>query len=138
VNGVGFSTSDVVKANGAIVILTTTYGVALRTGANDAGLGIGYTKTLAVAPASVAYVAPGIYPFGVSVTDLPLVAVIRRVIGIDFDVNHEMIGTTIGFSEDAAFASISRDTSTVRHIVLLPDDPAAIELRFCEQPVPCE
>src|SRR5271165_1068270 len=137
VNGVGFSTSEVVRANGAVVILTTTFGGALRTRPDDAGLAIGYTKTLAVAPDSSAAPRPGDYLFGVSAADLPLVAVIRRVIGIDFGLNSEMVGATLGFSEDATFARVSPDTSMLRHLVLLPDDPAGIELRFCQKPAPC-
>jgi hypothetical protein len=138
VNGIGFATSEVIRANGAVVILTTTFGAALRTGPDDAGLAIGYTKTLAVAPDSPVAPPPGSYVFGVSAADLPPVAVIRRVIGIDFGLNREMVGATLGFSEDAVFARLSSDTSVLRHLVLLPDDPAGIELRLCREPVPCE
>jgi hypothetical protein len=138
VNGVGFSTSEVIRANGAVVILTTTFGAALRTGPDEAGLAIGYTKTLAVAPDSPVAPRSGDYVFGVSVADLPLAAVIRRVIGIDFGLSPDLVGATIGFSEDAAFARVSSDTSMRRHLVLLPDDPAGIELRVCQEPAPCE
>jgi hypothetical protein len=138
VNGVGFSTSEVIRANGAVVILTRTLGGALRTGPDGAGLAIGYTKTLAVAPDSPAAPRPGDYVFGVSAADLPLAAVIRRVVGIDFGLNREMVGATIGFSEDATFARIPSDTSMLRRLVLSPDDPAGIELRFCREPAPCE
>jgi len=69
---------------------------------------------------------------------LPLAAVIRRVVGIDFGLNREMVGATIGFSEDATFARIPSDTSILRRLVLSPDDPAGIELRFCREPAPCE
>jgi hypothetical protein len=132
VNGVGLSTSEVIRANGAVVILTTTFGAAFRTRPDDAGLAIGYTKTLAVAPDSPAAPRPGDYLFGVSAADLPLAAVIRRV------VNAEMVGATLGFSEDATFARVPSDTSMVRHLVLLPDYPAGIELRFCQEPAQCE
>jgi hypothetical protein len=138
VDGVGFSTSEVIPAHGATVILTATYGVALRTQPDDAGLAIGYTKTLAVLPEFPEAPPPGSHLFGVSVAGLPMAAVIRRVVGLDVALNHEAFGAALGFSEDAVFAKVSSDTSLVRRLVILPDDPANIELRICKEPALCE
>lgn len=120
------------------MIRTETYGAALRTAPDDAGLAVGYTSTLFVVPESAKSPAVGTYPFGISMRDLPVAAMVRRVAGIDLGVNRTMVGVMLGFSEDAALAMAPADPSTARRLVLIPDDPARTELRICEESARCD
>jgi hypothetical protein len=129
VDGVGLARADVVQADGARVIRTQAYGIALRTKPDDAGIAIGYTSTLRVTPDGPQAPPSGSYLFGIATSDLPTVAEVRRVAGLDLDANRRSVGLMLGFSEDATFAAIDPDETVVRHLVLMPDDPASIELR---------
>ena len=68
INGVGVASSDVIEANGARVVRTETYGVALRTAAEDAGVTIGYSWTLALIPDCSTGPPVGTHRFGVSMS----------------------------------------------------------------------
>jgi hypothetical protein len=83
VDGIGFASSEVTKANGAVVIYTETLGASLRTAETDAGLVIGYASSVLVVRDTPAAPRAGRYHFGVSTRGLPIVASIRHVIGID-------------------------------------------------------
>lgn len=137
VNGVGFATAEVIRADGAIVIITKTYGAALRTAAADAGLAIGYTRTLAVIADTPDAPAVGLYPFGAAPPEPPATAIIRRVAGINFGVNRQMIGVACGVSEDAVLARMPAGSSIMRRLVLVPDDPVSTELHLCRETEPC-
>lgn len=137
VDGVGFATAEIIRAEGAVVVVRTTWGAALRTGAEDAGLAIGYTRTLTVAAEPPDAPAAGPYPLGAGLPDLPAAAVIRRMVGIDIGVNRRMVGIVCGASEDAVLAMVPGDASMARRLVLTPDDPAATQLHLCREPDRC-
>lgn len=129
INGVGFASSDVIEANGARVVLAKTYGVALRTAAEDAGVTIGYSWTLALFPDCLDGPRIGTHRFGVSTSGFHPIATIRRTSGIAIDVNRRTVGIMLGFSEDAIFSEVSTNKSVIRRLVLTPDDPSQIKLR---------
>jgi hypothetical protein len=138
IDGIGFASSEVTQASGAVVIRTETIGAALRTAATDAGLAIGYTSTLVMLPDGPDAPRAGTYYFGVSTAGLPAVASVRRVIGIDLDANRRAVGFTVGFSEDATLGQIGRELSVMRRFSLSPDDPSSAELRICQEVTSCE
>lgn len=138
IDGLGLVRTDVIEADGAMVVHTRTYGVDLRTRAAEAGVTIGYTSTLRVTPRGQDAPAAGRYRFGLSTRALPTTAIVRRVAGIDIGVNPSMIGVMLGFSEDAVFTRIPAGTTIVRRLVLFPNDPARTVLRLCEEAAGCE
>jgi hypothetical protein len=137
INGLGVASSDVIEAHGARVVRTETYGIALRTASEDAGVTIGYSWTLALIPDCADGPRVGTHRFGVSLSGLQPIAVVRRVGGLAIDANRRTIGIMLGFSEDALFSEASPDESVLRHLVLTPDEPAQIELHQIREQSPC-
>jgi hypothetical protein len=137
INGVGVASSDVIEAHGARVVRTETYGIALRTASEDAGVTIGYSWTLALIPDCADGPRVGTHRFGVSLSGLQPIAVVRRVGGLAIDANRRTIGIMLGFSEDALFSEASPDESVLRHLVLTPDEPSQIELHQIREQSPC-
>jgi hypothetical protein len=133
INGLGLTSSDVIAANGARIVRTETYGVALRTAAEDAGVVIGYSWTLAVIPDCSDGPRVGVHRFGVSTTGVQPIAMVRRTRGIGIDLNSHTIGILLGFSEDAIFSRATTDEPVIRRLVLIPDEPSKIELRQIRQ-----
>lgn len=129
INGVGLASADVVEANGARVVLTKTYGIALRTAVEDAGVTVGYSWTLALIPDCADGPRAGTHRFGVSTSGIQPIATVRRTSGIAVDVNRRTMGIMLGFSEAAILSEIPRDTSVIRRLVLTPDEPSQIELQ---------
>jgi hypothetical protein len=127
IDGIGVASSEVIEASGARIVRTETYGVALRSAADDAGITIGYTWTLAVIPDCAAAPRAGKYRFGVSTAGIRPVAFVRRTGGLALDTNRRTIGAMLGFSEDVLFSSIAKNDSIVRRLVLTPDEPSKIE-----------
>ena len=138
INGVGAASSDVIEVNGARVVRTETYGVALRTAAEDAGITIGYSWTLAVIPDCAGGPRPGTHRFGVSTSGLRPIATVRRTGGIGIDTNRRTIGIMLGFSEDAILSEVAADESVMRRLVLTPDEPSQIELHQIREERPCD
>jgi hypothetical protein len=134
----GLAVAEVIRGNGALVVVTKTYGAALRTSAADAGLAIGYTRTLTVLPDFANAPRDGTYYFGISSPAQLPVAEIRRVVGLNIGMNYQMIGLQCGVSEDAIFARVPSTASVVRRLVLIPDNPALTELRICTKPELCK
>ena len=134
----GVASSDVIEANGARVVRTETYGVALRTAAEDAGITIGYSWTLVLLPDCADGPRPGTHRFGVSMSGLHPIAMIRRIGGIGIETNRRTIGIMLGFSEDAIFSEVAADESVMRRLVLTPDDPSQIELHQIREQGPCD
>ena len=137
IDGVGFASSEVIEAQGARIVRTETYGVALRSAADDAGVTIGYSWTLAVIPDCAAAPRTGKYSFGVSTAGLRPVATVRRTGGLALDFNRRTIGAMLGFSEEAMFSAIPKDASMVRRLVLTPDEPSKIEFNQIPEQSPC-
>ena len=134
INGVGFASSEVIEATGARAVVTETYGVAVRTAADDAGVTIGYSWTLTLLPDCAAVPRAGKYRFGVSTAGLPAIAAVRRKGGLAIDTNRRALGLMLGFSEDAMLSRIPADVSVLRRLVLTPDDPSAIEFGQIPEP----
>ena len=127
IDGMGFASSEVIEAQGARVVRTETYGVALRSKADDAGVTIGYSWTLAVLPDCAGSPRPGKYSFGVSMVGLRPVASVRRTGGLSLDTNRRTMGALLGFSEDVMLAAIPKNDWIVRRLVLTPDEPSTIQ-----------
>jgi hypothetical protein len=127
INGMGFASSEVIEAQGALVVSTETYGVALRSAAYDAGVTIGYSWTLAVIPDCAAAPRTGKYNFGVSIAGIRPVASVRRIGGLALDMNRRTVGAMLGFSEDMIVRAIPANESIARRLVLTPDEPSKIE-----------
>lgn len=127
INGMGFASSEVIQAQGARIVVTETYGVALRSASEDAGVTVGYSRTLALIPDCAGAPPAGKYSFGVSMAGIRPVASIRRTGGLALDFNRHTIGLMLGFSEDALFSEISSDASIFRRLVLTPDEPSQSE-----------
>lgn len=129
INGIGFASSEVIQAQGARIVRTETYGIALRGSADDAGVTVGYSSTLAVIPDCAAGPRAGKYSFGVSMVGIRPIASVRRTGGLALDLNRHTIGVMLGFSEDAIFSEIPRSDSIVRRLVLAPDEPSQSEFQ---------
>jgi hypothetical protein len=127
IDGVGFASSEVIQAQGARIVRTETYGLALRSAADDAGVTLGYSWTLAVIPDCAAAPRAGKHSFGVSTAGLHSVASVRRTGGLALDMNRRTIGAMLGFSEDVTFSAIPAHASIIRRLVLTPDEPSKIE-----------
>ena len=127
INGMGFASSEVIEAQGARIVRTETYGVALRSSADDAGVTVGYSWTLALIPDCAAAPRAGKYSFGVSMAGIRPIASVRRTGGLALDLNRHTVGVMLGFSEDALFSEIPRNDSIVRRLVLTPDEPSQSE-----------
>lgn len=138
INGMGFASSEVIEAHGARVVRTETYGLALRGAADDAGITIGYSWTLALIPDCAAAPPIGKYRFGVSMAGLRPVAVVRRTGGLAVDLNRHTIGLTLGFSEDAVFSEINRNESIVRRLVLETEEPSQSEFHQTPESGACD
>jgi hypothetical protein len=106
INGMGFASSEVIEAQGARVVRTETYGVALRSSADDAGVTIGYSWTLALIPDCAAAPPAGKYSFGVSMAGIRPIASVRRTGGLALDLNRHTIGYswTLALIPDCAAA----------------------------------
>jgi hypothetical protein len=129
IDGRGFASSEVFEANGARVVRTQTYGVALRTAADDAGVTIGYSSTLALIPDCLDAPRVGTHKFGVTMSGIRPIAVVRRTGGLSIDTNRRTVGVMLGFSEDGVFSKVPADQSIVRKLVLTPDEPSKSEFR---------
>jgi hypothetical protein len=129
VDGRGFASSEVFAAEGARIVRSETYGVAVRTAADDAGITIGYSWTLALIPDCPGAPRVGKHSFGVSLAGLQPIATVRRTGGVAIDVNRRAIGVMLGFSEDGLFTRLPADSSVVRSLVLTPDEPSKTEFR---------
>lgn len=127
IDGVGFASAEVIEAQGARIVRTETYGIALRSTAEDAGLTLGYTWTLAVLPDCAGAPKAGKYSFGVSTAGIRPVASVRRTGGLTLDTNSRTVGALLGFSEDMVIKAIPASDSITRRLVLTPDDPSTIE-----------
>lgn len=138
INGMGFASAEVIEAHGARIVRTETYGVALRSTADDAGVTVGYSWTLAVIPDCAGAPRAGKYNFGLSLTGLRPVAWVRRTGGFALDMNRRTIGALLGFSEDLAVRPIAANESIVRHLVLTPDEPAKIEFSQIPEQDSCD
>jgi hypothetical protein len=137
VDGIGLASSEVLEANGARVVRSETYGVAFRTAADDAGVTIGYSWTLALIPDCPDAPRVGKHRFGVSMSGLQPIATVRRTGGMAIDMNRRTIGIMLGYSEDGLFTRLPADASIVRSLVLTPDDPSKIEFRQFPEPGLC-
>lgn len=137
-NGAGLAWSEVVYARGAVVVVTHVPGVALRSAREDAGLSIGYTRTLAIAPLGAAAPAQGRYGPGAVLSGAPPVALLRRVIGLDLALNFGRVGVMLGFSEEAMLARVPAGASLVRRLVLVPGRPAESSLIICTEVEACD
>lgn len=138
INGMGFASSEVIQAQGARIVRTETYGVALRSSADDAGVTIGYSWTLALIPDCAVAPRAGKYSFGVSMAGIRPIASVRRTGGLALDLNRRTIGVMLGFSEDAIFSEIPRNESIFRRLVLTPDEPSRIEFKQIGEQGPCD
>ena len=132
IDGIGLASSQVIEAQGARIVRTETYGIALRSKADDAGIAIGYSWTLAVLPDCPSAPHVGKYSFGVSTAGIRPVASVRRIGGLALDANRRTVGVMLGFSEDVMFSAIPANASIVRRLVLTPDEPSKIE--FSQNP----
>jgi hypothetical protein len=137
IDGRGFAPSEVIEARGARIVLTETYGLSLRSAADDAGVTIGYSWTLAVLPDCAGAPRAGKYNFGVSMAGLRPVALVRRTGGLALDANRRSIGAMLGFSEDVTFSAIPADASLIRRLVLTPDEPSKIEFNQIPEQSSC-
>ncbi|MFO1084766.1 MAG: hypothetical protein U1E21_09400 [Reyranellaceae bacterium] len=138
INGVGFASSEVIEATGARAVVTETYGVAVRTAAEDAGITIGYSWTLTLVPDCAASPRAGKYRFGISTAGLPTIAAVRRKGGLAIDTNRRALGFMLGFSEDAMLSRVRADESVIRRLVLTPDDPSKIEFSQIPEQDSCD
>lgn len=136
-DGAGVAWSEVVHATGAVVVVTHVPGVALRSSAEDAGLSIGYTRTLTIAPLGADAPAPGRYGPGAVLSGAPPLAQLRRIIGFDLALNPGRVGVMLGFSEDALLARVPARASMVRRLVLVPGQPAESRLTICREVEEC-
>ncbi|MGE3779405.1 MAG: hypothetical protein AB7F89_19615 [Pirellulaceae bacterium] len=136
INGVGVAYSDVIPVTGARAVLTETYGVAVRTVADDAGVTIGYSWTLTLLPECAAAPLAGKHRFGVSTAGIPAIAAVRRTAGLAIDTNRRAVGLMLGFAEDAMLGRLMADESVRRRLVLTPDDLSTIEFNQIPEP-PC-
>lgn len=126
-NGVGFASSQVFEAGEARIVRSETYGIAFRTAADDAGVTIGYTWTLALIPNCPDAPRIGTYRFGVLTSGLRSIATVRRAAGVAIDMNSRKMGIMLGYSEDGLFTRLPADASIVRSLVLTPDEPSKTE-----------
>jgi hypothetical protein len=129
VDGMGVAPAEVFEADGARVVRSETYGVAVRTASDDAGVTIGWSWTLALIPVCPEAPRPGTYRFGLSRSGLRPIATVRRTGGVAIDTNRRTVGVMLGYSEDGVFTRLPADASIVRSLVLTPDDPSRIEFR---------
>jgi len=121
-----------------VVVVTHVPGVALRSAAEDAGLSIGYTRTLTIAPLGADAPAPGRYGPGAILSGARPVAQLRRIIGFDLSLNPGRVGVMLGFSEDAMLARVPAGASLLQHLVLVPGAPEESELRICTEGAECD
>lgn len=138
INGMGFASAEVIEAHGARIVRTETYGVALRSAADDAGVTVGYSWTLAVIPDCAGAPRAGRYNFGVSLAGLRPVASVRRTGGLALDMNQRTIGALLGYSEDLVVRPIPATESIVRRLVLTPDEPSKIEFSQIPEQESCD
>lgn len=121
-----------------MVVVTHVPGVALRSDAEDAGLSIGYTRTLTIAPLGADAPAPGWYGPGAVLSGARPVAQLRRIIGFDLALNPGRVGVMLGFSEDAMLARVPAGASVLRHLELVPGAPEESELLICTERTGCD
>lgn len=129
IDGRGFASSEVFEADGARIVRSETYGVAVRTAADDAGVTIGYSWTLALIPNCPDAPRIGNHRFGVSMSGLQPIATVRRTGGVAIDMNRRTMGVMLGYSEEGLFTRLPADASIVRTLLLTPDEPSKTEFR---------
>lgn len=137
VNGVGLTDTDVIRSGDATIVTTRVYGVGISTRSRDAGIAVGYARSVLVLPSEPSSPATGHYPFGTVVDTDTAIAVHRRLFGIEATVSAASIGLSLGFSESMRTAPIGPGASTRRTLRFTPDHPDRTQLKLCEGETEC-
>lgn len=129
----GLVSGEVLKTDGARVIVVRGYGVELRGAPTDAGLTLGYARRTYVYPETAPDLPdPGRYYFWVPQPATAPVAWDGKAIGLDLRAAGSTLGMTLGFRGISVLARIPAGETVVYRLRLIPDDPASTRLRYCE------
>ena len=137
VNGLGAADAEIVPIDGGIVVTSRTYGLHLNTEPGEAGMVLGYCRSVRLLPGDPAGLRPGAYPFGVWLGNAKPVALFRHVAGLEIGLNNSMVGFSLGVSEQMGTVPVDAGASISRRIFFVPDHPDQSIVRNCEGKSKC-
>jgi len=132
VNGLGAADAEITPIEGATVVTLRTYGLHLNTEEREAGIILGYSRSVRILPGKPARLLPGQHPFGVWLADAEPLVLFRRIAGLEIGFNQVMIGGSLGLTEEMRTAPVDAGATITRRLLFVPDHPEQSIVRMCE------
>jgi hypothetical protein len=132
VNGLGAADAEIVPIDGGKALTSRTYGLHLSTERGEAGIVLGYSRSVRLLPGESPGNVPGQYPFGVWLGDERPVVLFRRVVGLEIGLNDSMVGLSFGVTEQMSTAPVDANATISRRLFFVPDHPEQSSVRLCE------
>jgi hypothetical protein len=132
VNGLGAADADIVRIDGGTVVTSWTYGLHLNTEPGEAGIVLGYSRSVRVLAGEPSEFLPGQYPFGVWLGNANPVVVFRRVAGLEIGLSDSMVGLSLGVTEQMSTAPVDANATMSRRLFFVPDHPDRSMVRMCD------
>jgi len=113
-------------------VTSRTYGFHLNTEQGEAGIVLGYSRTVRVLPGEPAGLLPGPHLFGVWLQGTEPVVLFRRLVGLEIGLNDSMVGLSLGVTEQMSTAPVDASATITRRLFFVPDHPEQSIVRMCE------
>jgi hypothetical protein len=127
--------ADVVKVERGTVVTIRSFGLGVRATQGDAGATLGMDRRIYVYPrGDEDTLIEGTQWFFIRLPDTEPVAIATRALGAEARVSGRELGFTLGFRE-ALTVAVGQDTYL--RLRLIPDDPGATRLTWCDKGNPC-
>ena len=137
VNGLGAADAEITPIEGATVVTLRTYGLHLNTEEREAGIILGYSRSVRVLPGESPGIVAGQYPFGVWLGGARPEVLFRRVVGLEIGLNVSMVGLSLGVTEQLSTAPVDANATISRRLFFVPDHPDRSTVRLCEGSSEC-
>jgi hypothetical protein len=115
-NGFGAADTEILRVDGATVVTSQTDGLHVNTEPGEAGIVLGYSRSVGLLPGVLPGILPGQYPLGVSLRGAKPVALFRRVVGLQIGLNESMVGLSLGITEQMKTVTVDADATITRRL----------------------
>jgi hypothetical protein len=132
VNGLGATDTEIRQVDGGTVVSSQTYGLHVSTEPGEAGIVLGYSRSVRLLPGELPGISPGRYPLGVSLGDAKPVALFRQVVGLEIGFNDSTLGLSLGITEQMSTAPVDAGVTMTRRLFFVPDQPDRSMVQICE------
>jgi hypothetical protein len=132
VNGLGAADAEIVSIDGGIAVTSRTFGLHLNTEPGEAGVVLGYSRSVRLLPGESTGIGLGPHPFGVWLGNAKPVVLFRHVAGLEIGLNNSMVGVSLGVSQRLGTAPVDATATVNRRIFFVPDHPDQSIVRICE------